>query len=162
MTDKYGGKMKTVVTLIIAALMFCQNSFGKQEDDISFDKGDFLYEALGNDKLAGMKEELPVKICVVRDDNGWQEIAELTETGEIEAAIQSFMDIRIGEKTDICVTDRYNSISFVFEDGEKVELQLNDVNLEWKKNDKFYIYELEGIPDFWKIAYQKTAGEVKD
>lgn len=143
--------MKLFFLLIMIALQGCLVSSGNQEETGSLQTGSFLYESLEDEKLAGIGEELPDRINVVSDDNGETEIVELTDEEEIEAAVQLFMEIQIGEKTDLYVTDRYNSISFIFADGTKTVISLNDKNLEWKEAGE--LYELEGIENFWRNVF---------
>ncbi|MCI7814033.1 MAG: hypothetical protein SO016_01600 [Lachnospiraceae bacterium] len=157
---KKTGYTVLVLCLVLAGVFFVNHMTGnkKSVDDGSLQKGDFLYEALENEKLAGIGEKLPCEIHVVRDDNGLQECADLTDPEDVKAAAEAFMQIRVGEETDVYVTDRYHSISFIFEAGEKIVIPLNDTNLEWIKNDKCKLYELEGIYDFWETAYQSESG----
>lgn len=44
---------------------------------------------------------------------------ELTSSEEIEQAVELFVQIRVGEETDIYVTDKYHSSLSVFDDGKK-------------------------------------------
>lgn len=139
--------------ILMTALQGCTAS-PAQEKEGSLQVGEYLYEALGDEKLAGIGDELPECIRVISDDNGLREIANLTDTEEIAAAAELFKAVQIGKKTDIYVTDRYNSVSFTFADGEKTVITLNDRNLEWKNNDTTELYELEGMNDFWKSIFQ--------
>ena len=79
-----------------------------------------------------------------------RQVKELTSSEEIEQAVELFVQIRVGEETDIYVTDKYHSISLFFDDGEKVVFSLNGDSLEYRKNGKTELYQLENIEQFWK------------
>ena len=69
---------------------------------------------------------------------------------QIQQAVELFVQIRVGKETDIYVTDKYHSISLFFDDGEKVVFSLNGDSLEYRKNGKTELYQLENIEQFWK------------
>ncbi|MDO5423608.1 MAG: hypothetical protein Q4F41_07780 [Eubacteriales bacterium] len=143
--------MKILFWVVLAALQGFFPFLVREEEACALQTGNYLYESLDDEKLAGISEELPESIQVIADDNGAKRTVELTDAQEIEAAVQLFMEIQIGERTDLYVTDRYHSISFTFEDGEKTVIRLNDKNLEWKNGE---LYELEGIGFFWESIFR--------
>ena len=97
-----------------------------------------------------LQSELPVKMKIIKDDEGNRQVKELTSSEEIEHAVDLFVQIRVGEETDIYATDQYHSISLLFDDGEKVVFSLNGDRLEYRKNGKTELYQLENIEQFWK------------
>ena len=142
------------IILLIAAVICCSfvgsgGSPGKRRGANTL-TGTFLYEASHSQELQEMQEILPSRIEVKKDDNGSEEITVLTSPEEIQEAVDAFLQIQIGEKTDIYMTDQYNSISFFFPDDAKVVLLLNGRNLEWKEDGKTELYELENADTFWK------------
>ena len=112
--------------------------------------GLYLYQTAENDKMFRLQSEPPVEIKVIIDNGGCQQIKSWTSTEEIKRAVKLFLKIRVGEETDLYVTDQYHSISFLFSDGEKVVFRLNGRCLEYKKNGKTELYQLDNIKQFWK------------
>ena len=112
--------------------------------------GRYLYQTTECEKMFHLQSELPVKIRMLKDDGGSRQVKELTSSEEIEKAIRLFVQIRVGEETDIYVTDQYHSISLFFDDGEKIVFSLNGDNLEYRKNGKTELYQLQNIKQFWK------------
>lgn len=112
--------------------------------------GRYLYQTTECEKMFQLQSELPVKMKIIKDDEGNRQVKELTSSEEIEQAIELFVQIRVGEETDIYVTDKYHSISLFFDDGEKVVFSLNGDSLEYRKNGKTELYQLENIEQFWK------------
>ena len=112
--------------------------------------GCYLYQTAESKKMLQLQSELPVKMKIIKDDEGNRQVKELTSSEEIEQAVELFVQIRVGEETDIYVTDKYHSISLFFDDGEKVVFSLNGDSLEYRKNGKTELYQLENIEQFWK------------
>lgn len=81
--------------------------------------GCYLYQTAESKKMLQLQSELPVKLKIIKDDEGNRQVKELTSSEEIEQAVELFVQIRVGEETDIYVTDKYHSISLFFDDGEK-------------------------------------------
>ena len=112
--------------------------------------GCYLYQTAESKKMLQLQSELPVKLKIIKDDEGNRQVKELTSSEEIEQVVELFVQIRVGEETDIYVTDKYHSISLFFDDGEKVVFSLNGDSLEYRKNGKTELYQLENIEQFWK------------
>ena len=95
-------------------------------------KGEYLYEALGDDKLANVKTEPPAELAFHIDQGGYGRTAVFTsENSELlDKALDLFCRIRIGEETGEMVTDNYNWISLTWKDGSKSSISLNLRNLE--------------------------------
>lgn len=142
------------IIFLIAAVVCCSvvgsgDSLGKKRETHTL-TGTFLYQVPDSEEMEELQEVLPSRIELKKDDNGSQEVTELTSPEEIEAAVDAFLQIQIGEKTDLYMTDQYNSISFFFSDDAKVVFSLNGRNLEWKEDGKTKLYELENADTFWK------------
>ena len=106
-----------------------------------------------DEAFRGLYPDKKYKACIepsIKDDEGNRQVKELTSSEEIEQAVELFVQIRVGEETDIYVTDKYHSISLFFDDGEKVVFSLNGDSLEYRKNGKTELYQLENIEQFWK------------
>ena len=78
-------------------------------------------------------------------------MTKLTSPDEIRTAVDAFLQIRIGDRTDIFVTDQYDVISFFFPDNNTtVSFQLNGKSLEWRNQGKTELYDLENAELFWE------------
>ena len=93
---------------------------------------------------------LPSEIEFRKDTEGLLTVTKLTSPDEIRTAVDAFLQIRIGDRTDIFVTDQYNAISFFFPDNTTVSFQLNGRSLEWRNEGKTELYDLENAELFWE------------
>ncbi len=111
--------------------------------------GDYLYQTLDNEKLAKIKEEPPVEISFHIDQGGYGRTATL-KTGEaLDRAVELLCEIRIEEEANEWVTDNYNWIDLVWEDGSDTFISLNLANLEYFIHSSPHTYRLENLSAFW-------------
>ena len=115
-------------------------------------KGEYLYQALGDEKLSRIKEEPPVELGFHIDQGGYGRTATFKEGAELDKAVELFCKIKIGEETDEWVTDNYNWISFTWKDGTYTVIRLNLHNLEWFIHEIPRSWKLEQLSDFWSYA----------
>lgn len=117
-------------------------------------KGEYLYEALGDDKLANVKTEPPAELAFHIDQGGYGRTAVFTSENKelLDEALDLFCNIRIGEETGEMVTDNYNWISLTWKDGSKSSISLNLRNLEHYIHSEPHIFTLENLGDFWSFA----------
>ena len=114
--------------------------------------GEFLYQALGDEKLANIKTEPPVKLLFHIDQGGYGRTAEFTEGEELEKAVELLCGIRIGEESGEWVTDNYNWIWLEWEDGSETGISLNLTSLEYNVHSYPHTYRLEHLDEFWSYA----------
>ena len=107
----------------------------------------------GSIQMKDMQKVLPSEIEFRKDTEGLLTVTKLTSPDEIRTAVDAFLQIRIGDRTDIFVTDQYNVICFFFPDNTTVAFQLNGRSLEWRKEGQTELYELENADLFWKEAF---------
>ena len=116
------------------------------------EKGDFLYLALNDEKLANIKNEPPVKLLFHVDQGGYGRTATFESEDELAKAVDLFCDIRIGEETGQMVTDNYNWFSFVWADGSESYVSINLDSLEYRAHSITHIYSLDNISVFRSFA----------
>ena len=114
--------------------------------------GEYLYEALEDEKLANIKEEPPVELSFHIDQGGYGRTATFTEGEALDRAVELLCNIRIGEETNEWVTDNYNWISLTWEDGTSTGISLNLHNLEYFVHSTPHMYRLENLGEFWSYA----------
>ena len=142
------------IIFFIFAVMCCITTGSKTSQGLPEEKGTltgaYLYEVPGSSQMKDMQKVLPSEIEFKKDTEGLLTVTKFTSPDEIKTAVNAFLQIRVGDRTDIFVTDQYNAISFFFPDDAKVVLLLNGRNLEWKEDGKTELYELENADTFWK------------
>ena len=114
--------------------------------------GAYLYEVTGCSQMKDMQKVLPSEIEFRKDTEGLLTVTKFTSPDEIRTAVDAFLQIRVGDRTDIFVTDQYNAISFFFPDNTTVSFQLNGRSLEWRNEGKTELYDLENSELFWEEA----------
>ena len=114
--------------------------------------GDFLYKALDDEKLADIKNNLPVELSFHIDQGGYGRTATFSKGELLDRAVEKLCNIRIGEKVDEWVTDNYNWIRLVWEDGSETYISLNMRNLEYSAHSNMHTYRLDNLNDFWAFA----------
>lgn len=122
--------------------------------------GEYLYEALDNENLNSLKEDLPVGIKIIIDHMGAQAVADVSDEETISTLVDAFCKVKIGNDGGMWVTDNYNGIEFTFKDGSKYYLSLNLVNLEYRVNGVEHIYELTDFEQFWLMCRRLT-GDIR-
>lgn len=115
-------------------------------------KGEYLYLALGDEKLARIKEEPPVELSFHVDQGGYGRTATFTEGDALDWAVELLCEIRIGEESGEWVTDNYNGIYLTWADGSHTGISLNLSNLEHTVHSSLHTYELEHLDEFWSFA----------
>lgn len=116
-------------------------------------EGEYLYQAIGDDKLANIEEEPPVKMTFHQDQGGAGKTALFSDGGSLSQAIDLFCDIRIGAESGEWVTDNYNYVAFEWADGTQSFVSLNLRNLEFSAHPNMaHTYELENLDAFWSFA----------
>ena len=147
----------TRILFFIFAAICCITSGGETSQRLPQEKstltGTYLYEASDNSKMKDMQKVPPSRIEFRKDEEGLETVTKFTSPDEIKTVVDAFLQIRIGKKTDIIVTDQYNVICFFFPDNTTVAFQLNGRSLEWRKEGQTELYELENADLFWKEAF---------
>ena len=115
-------------------------------------KGEYLYQALGDEKLSKIKEEPPVELGFHIDQGGYGRTATFKEGADLDKAVELFCKIQIGEESGEWVTDNYNWISFTWKDGTYTVIRLNLHDLEWSIHDIPRTWKLDQLSDFWSYA----------
>lgn len=137
------------IIFFIFAVMCCITTGSKASQSLPEEKstltGAYLYEVPGSSQMKDMQKVLPSEIEFRKDTEGL-----LTVTKQIRTAVDAFLQIRIGDRTDIFVTDQYDVISFFFPDNTTVSFQLNGRSLEWRNQGKTELYDLENAELFWE------------
>ena len=115
-------------------------------------RGEYLFQALGDEKLANIQEEPPVELSFHVDQGGYGRTATFKEGDTLDQAVELFCAIRIGEESGEWVTDNYNWISLTWEDGSYTDISLNLSNLEYGIHSTLHTYELENLDAFWSYC----------
>ena len=115
-------------------------------------KGDYLYQTLGDEKLANIKEESPAELSFHIDQGGYGRTATFTEGESLDKAVELLCQIRIGEESGEWVTDNYNWIWITWQDGTGSGISLNLRNLEYFVHSTPHTYQLEHLDEFWSYA----------
>ena len=115
-------------------------------------KGEFLYMALGDEKLERIKEEPPTELSFHVDQGGYGQTATFNEGETLDRAVELLCGIQIGEESGEWVTDNYNGIYLTWEDGSHTGISLNLSNLEYSIHSSIHTYELEHLDEFWSYA----------
>jgi hypothetical protein len=119
------------------------------------EKGEYLYKAMGNDLLAGIDENKPVRLTVGIDHMG--DVREAVFEGEdLDKALEYFKQIQIGDETDESVTDNYNYIILEWDDGSQYAISLNLYNLEMSIDGQPRLFELESLGPLMSLAEEKA------
>ncbi len=119
--------------------------------------GEHLYQAVNNEHVNNIKEDLPTEIYMIIDHMGAQETARITDPKEIKEIVDLFAEITIAEEAYSFVTDNYNSVTFTFSDGSKAFISLNLTNYEMSAYNQFHYYSLDHFGDFWKVMNDLTS-----
>ena len=114
--------------------------------------GEYLYQALGSEKLAAIREHPPTEISLHVDQGGYGRTATFGEGALLDEAMELFCAIKIGEETDQWVTDNYNWIRLTWEDGTETYISLNLHSLEYVAHSSPHMYALEHLDAFWSFA----------
>ena len=112
-------------------------------------KGEYLYRALGDEKLANIREEKPVELSFHVDQGGYGRTAVFKAGDALDEAIELFCAIQIGEESGEWVTDNYNWIALTWEDGSHTSVSLNLNKLEYYVHSTAHTFELENLDGFW-------------
>ena len=86
------------------------------------------------------------------DQGGYGRTATFSKGELLDRAVEKLCNIRIGEKVDEWVTDNYNWIRLVWEDGTETYISLNMRNLEYSAHSNMHTYRLDNLNDFWAFA----------
>lgn len=144
------------IIFFIFAVMCCITTGSKASQGLPEEKdtltGAYLYEVPGSSQMKDMQKVLPSEIEFRKDTEGLLTVTKFTSPDEIRTAVNAFLQIRVGDRTDIFVTDQYNAISFFFPDNTTVSFQLNGRSLEWRNEGKTELYDLENAELFWEEA----------
>ena len=115
-------------------------------------KGELLYEALGDEKLANIMNEPPVELAFHIDQSGYGRTAVFKGGETLDKAVSLFCKIRIGEESGEWATDNYNWISLTWKDGSDTFVSLNLRNLEYNIHSTPHTYHLDNLDEFWSYA----------
>ena len=114
--------------------------------------GEYLYQALNDEKLANIKEEPPVELSFHVDLGGYGRTAVFKEKSALDQAVSLLCGIKIGEESGEWVTDNYNWIRLTWEDGTGTFISLNLNNLEYFTESVPRTWRLEDLDKFWSYA----------
>lgn len=114
--------------------------------------GDVLYQTFKDGLLADIDNDKPVKIEVNVDKNGEETLYIIENEEELNEAIELFKNITIAGP-GYSVTDNYNSIAFVYEDGTSQYLSFELWYLATSENGHYYNYELSNLDEFLEYVY---------
>ena len=114
--------------------------------------GEYLYQALEDDKLANIREEPPVELQFHVDQGGYGRTATFKEGSTLDRAVDLFCAIQIGAESGEWVTDNYNWIGLTWKDGSHSGVSLNLNNLEYSVHSSLHTYELENLGAFWSYC----------
>lgn len=114
--------------------------------------GEHLYLALGDEKLANIKEEPPVELSFHVDQGGYGRTATFKEGDSLNRAVELLCAIQIGEESGEWVTDNYNGIWLTWKDGSHTGISLNLSNLEYSVHSNIHTYELDNLDAFWSYC----------
>ena len=114
--------------------------------------GEYLYMALGDEKLENIKNEPPVELEFYVDHGGAGRSAVFKEGELLDRAVELFCDIKIGEESGEFVTDNYNWITLTWADGSVSNISLNLNNLEYSVHSTIHTYRLENLYEFRGFA----------
>ena len=115
-------------------------------------KGEFLYKALGDEKLAGIQADPPAELSFHVDHGGYGRTAVFRKGDLLDKAVGLLCGIRIGEQVDEWVTDNDNWIRLVWEDGSETFISLNMRHLEYSVHSSPHTFSLEDLDGFWSFA----------
>lgn len=94
----------------------------------------------------GFYAEMPEKVVVFMDSWNKAEV-ELTDPDDMTAVFEAMKQINVQKRSNVYVTDNYNSIAFMMADGRELHLQFNRYNLEYDGN----VYEISGDDGLWTL-----------
>ena len=114
--------------------------------------GEYLYQALNDEKINNIQYEEIETFVVGIDQGGYLREASFQTSEEIETAVDLFCKIRVGEDTGEMVTDNYNYIQIIWDDGSSSNISLNLYNLELNLYGNWHSFELENLSDLWSYA----------
>ena len=114
--------------------------------------GEYLYQALGNEKLADIRENPPAALSFHVDQGGYGRTAVFSGGEALSTAVRLFCNIKIGEETEEWVTDNYNWIGLTWEDGSETCISLNLRSLEYSIHSSPHTFALENLNEFWSYA----------
>ncbi|MBR6405488.1 MAG: hypothetical protein IKS18_04740, partial [Lachnospiraceae bacterium] len=97
----------------------------KSQNEGSLKEGNRLYKEYPDKHINNIEDELPEKIVVVLDDEGYQIIGETSDAAKIRQLVSLFKEGRVGKNEDVFVTESYNSVNFVWKDGTQTVIALN-------------------------------------
>ena len=114
--------------------------------------GEYLYQALGSEKLAHILEEPPVELSFHVDQGGYGRTATFRSGEALDRAVELLCAIRIGEESGEWVTDNYTGIGLTWADGSYTGISLNLYNLECSVHSSLRTYTLENLDAFWSYC----------
>ena len=114
--------------------------------------GEYLYETLGDEKLANIRNKKPVELSFHVDQGGYGRTATFQSGATLDKAVELFCGIQIGDESGEWVTDNYNWIGFTWEDGSHSGISLNLNNLEYFIHSTPHTYELKNLGAFWSYC----------
>ena len=115
--------------------------------------GGYLYRELDDELINNIGTNLPSSAELRKDEEGDTAILQTAKKAEVDTLVRLFTNIRIGEETDLFVTDSYNSVTFKWADGKSASVSFNGSNLEVKENGSWHYYTLKNFDEFWETAW---------
>ena len=110
--------------------------------------GEYLYQALGDEKLESIRQNPPSELSFHIDQGGYGRTATFQKGSQLDTAVDLFCDITIGAEPGTMVTDNYNGIRLKWEDGSETYIRLNLYDLEYDVHGMPHSYQLENLDAF--------------
>ncbi len=119
------------------------------------EQGEYLYQAMSDEKLANIRKEPPKEMEIGIDQMGYLRTAVFTAEDGLEEAVNLFTEIKIGSPDAPDVTDNYNYILFTWKDGSKSIIHIDLNVLTCEINGRYRTYDLENLGPLFALAYDR-------
>lgn len=104
--------------------------------------GEYLYQAINDEHINKIKEDLPVTVTVSIGNVAGTRQQKIDDPEQIRQLVELFSQIQIGGQTYMMATDCDNALFFEFIDGYKYPVRFNMGNLELNFFHRYYMYTL--------------------
>lgn len=117
--------------------------------------GEFLYELYDDVHLKQIKENPPVTIEAYIDRMGFGQKAVFTKEDGLDAALDAFLQMKLGADNAPMVTDNYNYIRLIWADDTSIMFRFNLYALELQANGRYHSYYVEQSEPFWNLVHTR-------
>lgn len=153
--------MKKIISISLCFIICLTFLVGCGKSKGPYEKGESLYELLDDAKINSIEDNLPKQIVLTIDKGGDQNEIKISNAEKIEELVDIFEDIEIGRNKKSSVSDNYNTIKFVWDDGETSTIKLCLYDLEVKFNGENFVYALKGMNKFFNKAVEISESKGK-